>query len=96
MTDESSKPSDTEAPALEVPGTQEVRDLSPEEIMMLNVLASRKNFGDFKQRLAIPNVRTSKKESKFWYKGELLSRAEHDKLTHAEILEANNLVKRLK
>jgi hypothetical protein len=32
------------------------------------------------------------KPQRFWYNGELISKEEHDKLSHAEILEYNNQI----
>jgi len=74
-------------------------ELSPEELARRQRLARlfmaqvTKRNGNWKRSLKGFPSYGKVKETKFWYKGKLISKEEHDKLSTTEIQASNNVVK---
>lgn len=77
----------TEVAPAEVEGTS--LELTDEQIQLLNSIASRANGNTLKQRLrGIPRLSRQEKQSRYWYMGSLITKAEHDKLTNEQVQES--------
>lgn len=102
MSNENQVPQElTEVPSVVEQVTEEaketVKEMSPDELFQLQVLAARQNSGTFKQKLTgMPSLNAKAKVSKSWHNGKLISTAERNALSWEEVHASNNVIRKAK
>jgi magnesium-transporting ATPase (P-type) len=73
-----------------------VKELSADELAVLALATKRMTEGGYTDRLTgLPKL-GKVKTPKYWYKGQLITKEEHDKLSWGEVFENNNVIRRAK
>lgn len=76
---------------------EEVRQLSPEELLALQVLAARSSGGTYKHKLTgMPTLKPKTKASKSWFQGKLVATAELSSHSWEEVHASNNVIRKVK